>query len=216
MWTALSTGADRVELRSARRGDHVSITPTDRTVRSRRVREWPRGVRRVPLPRRRARVGPRFRSRRHPGHLSPVASETRGGSRLVAALRTFESYLQCFKAKAHPFTGVDEADNCESIHTRCSGWIFDEEKCLYSLIRSNHHRRKTTVTPSHRGRTTRTHRRIGVTAAWLSQHSSGANHNIPTWESHDFSRVEEVNRAGRTAERGRFQTVPTRITRWGK
>jgi len=26
------------------------------------------------------------------------------------------------KAKAHPFTGVDEADNWESLYTRSSGW----------------------------------------------------------------------------------------------
>ena len=31
------------------------------------------------------------------------------------------------KAKAHPFTGVDEADNGESLHARSHGWIFHAE-----------------------------------------------------------------------------------------
>jgi len=31
------------------------------------------------------------------------------------------------EAKAHPFTGVDEADNLESIHARSHGWIFHAE-----------------------------------------------------------------------------------------
>ena len=37
-----------------------------------------------------------------------------------------------------------------------------------------------------------TDRWSGVTAAWLSQHSSVATHTIPPWGSHGFSRVEEA------------------------
>jgi len=40
------------------------------------------------------------------------------------------------EAKAHSFTGVDEADNWESLHARRHGWIFHVEMPNVYVIKS--------------------------------------------------------------------------------
>ena len=120
------------------------------------------------------------------------AKSCSGGGEDKSTCCRAQTHFTRFKANAHPFTGVGEADNWEPFHTGSSGRIFNEIHeliCLPSqLSDTDVKQRSLRVTGAEPHRTPC---RIGN--GCLAQPApSVANHNIPMWESHDLSRVEEV------------------------
>ena len=49
-----------------------------------------------------------------------------GGAEISPFVAEAQTHFTRFKANAHPFTGVGEADNWEPFHTGSSGRIFNE------------------------------------------------------------------------------------------